>query len=486
MELIKKNRSLLRFRAAKKRGNPIFVSSQPIPKSEPVPLELKPLTCVNEVIIPEQSYSPIEVPTVITNKQNNTPETPGTYHQFKRQRTNEDILHDEYDEQESFVAFLPLLAIKDFGLDYDNNICCPCTMAVTGEIHPKKISLSVVNPSSDIGSGRYGGMSLDETINNKWRLGNISQENSPEVENSSSDMRPCEDDETTGEKSNERVEESSNVAENGDDERREREKRACRSVFDLVRLMELSRVGLAKPPKNPVNHVQLIEEIRKCTANLRNKPFSNDDNATQTSLAFEAFPVINQEAITVEDFETTSVEDSCSTVEYNEEAASADITFEEVDNTSLVRKDNVNDTPYERPILKRRVKQPNSWQDISEKSRDNQEVVSFKDRLNPIAAAEYDEMDVIELDIYDELPNQFRSNVPKEFTRRWSTQDTEEFYKYIALLGLDFGRIATVMRRTQKQITNKFKIEQKKNNKRLHNALIRQGEFFEYRKKYRF
>lgn len=486
MELIKKNRFLLRPRAAKKRGNPIFVSSQPTPKSESVPLEPKPLTRVNEVIIPEQSYSSTEIPTAITNKQNNTPETPsdfsepGTYHpQFKRQRTNEDILHDEYDEQESFVASLPLFAIErrfDFGLNCDNNICCPCTMAVTGEIHPKKISLSVANPSSDIGSGRYGGMSLDETFNNKWRLGNISQETSSEVANSSSDMRPCEDEL--------RVEQSSNVAEN--DERREREKRACRSVFDLVRLMELSRVGLAKPPKNPVNHVQLIEEIRKCTANLRNKPFSNDENVAQTSLAFETFPAINQEAITVEDFEPTSVEDSCSTVEYNEEASSVDTTFEEVDSTSLVRKDNVNDTSYERPILKRRAKQPNSWQDINEKSRDDQESVSFKDRLNPIAAAEYDEMDVIELDIYDELPNQLRSDMPKEFTRRWSTQDTEKFYKCIALLGLDFGRIATVMRRTQKQITNKFKTEQKKNNKRLHNALIRQGEFFEYRKKYRF
>jgi hypothetical protein len=250
--------------------------------------------------------------------------------------------------------------------------------------------------------------------------------------------------------------------------------------------MELSRVGLVKPPKNLINHIQHIEEIRKCTANLRNKSFSNDSNATQTSPASKTFPVVNQEAITVEDFEPTPVENSCATVEYNEDAASVSTILEEIDSTSLVRKDNVNDTSYERPILKRRVKQPNSWQDICEKSRDDQEGMSFKDRLNPIAAAEYDEMDVIELDIYDELPNQFRSDMPKEFTRRWSTQDTEEFYKCIALLGLDFGRIATVMRRTQKQITNKFKIEQKKNDKRLHNALIRQGEFFEYRKKYKF
>jgi hypothetical protein len=479
MELTKNNRSLLRPRAAKKHGSPIFVSSQPIPKSEPVP-----------IIIQEQIYSSIDA---LTNKQSNTPEIlgetlsdfsePGIHRpQFKRQRTNKDILRDKYDEQESFVASLPLFAIEkrlDFGLSCDDNKCYPCSMAVTGEIHPKKISLSVANPPSDSGSDRYDEMLFDATFNNKWRLENVSRETSPEVENSSPDIRPSEDDETTSEESNKnqlRVEEISNIAENDDDEKREREKRACRSVFDLVRLMELRRVGLVKPPKNPVIHAQLIEEIRKCTMNLCNKSVSNDETS----------PVVNQEAITVKDSEPTSVEDSRYTVEYNEEVVSVDTTLEEVDSTSLVHKNNANDASYERPILKRRIKQSNSWQDMSEKSREDQEGVSFKDRLNPIAAAEYDEMDVIELDIYDELPNQLRSNVPKEFTRGWSAQDTEEFYKYIALLGLDFGRIATVMRRTQKQITNKFKIEQKKNNKRLHNALIRQGEFFEFKQKYRF
>ncbi|GBB93838.1 hypothetical protein RclHR1_02240010 [Rhizophagus clarus] len=500
MELTKKNRALLRSRAAKRRGNPIFVSSQPIPKSGRVPIitpEPEPLARVNEVIAPEQNYSSIDL-TALTNKQSNTPRTPGgtlsalselgTYSlQFKRQRTNEEILHDEYDEQESFVASLPLFAIEkrlDFGLNCDDSKCYPHTMAITGEIYPKKISLSVANPSSDCGGERYGGISIsktfDATFNNKW---GISRETTPEVENSSSGVRTCEDDETTSEESSEN---QLRVEENDNDERREREKRACKSVFNLVRLMELRRVGLAKPPKNPVNHVQLVKEIRKCTANLRNKPFTNYDNTVQTPPVFKTSPVVNLAAIAVEDSEPTLIEDSCSTVECNEEATSVDTILEEVDNTSLVRKDNSNDASYERPILKRRVKQPNSWQDISEKLKNDRERVSFKDRLNPIAAAEYDKMDVIELDIYDELPNQFRSDVPKEFTRRWPAQDTEEFYKCIALLGLDFGRIATVMCRTQKQITNKFKLEQKKNNKRLHNALIRQGEFFEYRKKYRF
>src|SRR4051794_29882412 len=126
MELTKKNRSLLRPQAVKKRGNPIFVSSQPISKSEPattIIFEPEPLTRFNEVIAPEQSYLSIEDPTTLTNKQINTPETlgetlsdlsePGARRpQFKRQRTNEDILHDNCDEQESFVASLPLFAIE--------------------------------------------------------------------------------------------------------------------------------------------------------------------------------------------------------------------------------------------------------------------------------------------------------------------------------------------------------------------------------------
>ncbi|RIA81822.1 hypothetical protein C1645_836348 [Glomus cerebriforme] len=489
----KKNRILLRPRAAKKRGNPIFISSQTIPDREPVPiiiLEPEALTRVNEVIASEQSYSSAECLTTLPNKRSNIPKEdiseltePDTHRpQLKRQRMNDDVLRDKCEEHESFVMSLPLSAFEK-RLDYSSrcadNKCRPGTMALTGEIHPKEISLSAVNHSPEGGSGRYGGMlmfkALDTVFDNKWGFGNGPKKDFPEVDKAAEGSKEVQL----------RAEESSDIIENVDDGKRAREKRVCESVFELVRLMELRRVGLVKPPKNPSKHIQLIEEIRKCTANLCNKSFSNNCISTQTHPVFEISPVVNQETSTVKDFEPIPVEDSCSTVEHDEQVSSVDYSHT-ANITSPAREDNEDDVSHERPILKRRKKQLNSWKDIHEESKDDKKGASFKDRLNPIAAAEYEEMEVVELDVYDELPNQFRSDMPKEFTRRWSTQDTEEFYKCIALLGLDFGRIATVMKRTQKQITNKYKTEQKNNNQRLHNALIRQEEFFEYRKKYRF
>jgi hypothetical protein len=492
----KKNRSLLRPRAAKKRGNPIFISSQLILEREREPAPV----FANEVTEIEKPSS-VKYLIKLTNKRDTAPEDASDsieldtrQPQLKRQRI-QDVSREEdnkHDGHESSIVSLPLNALErrlDFSSSCDNNKCRPDTIAVFGEIRPKEISLSA---SSEGGNGRYIGMStfkaFDTAFNNKWDIEDDFREAFPEIESSPSATKRCKDDkDSDGEGQSEKQlqsDESSDTIEN--DERHAREKRVCKSVFDLVCLMELRRVGLVKPPKNLTKHFQLIEEIRECSTYLRNRTLSIDSSISQTPLVLETSSVANQEVPIVESFESIPVEDSYSTIEYNDEASLA-YAAEDIDinvaNATFPEQEDEDNISHGQPILRRRRKQHNSWQDIR---RDSQKRVSFKDKLNPIAAAEYDEMDIVELDMYDELPNQFRSNVPKEFTRHWSTQDTEEFYKCVALLGLDFGRIATIMGRTQKQITNKYKTEQKNNNQRLRNALIRQGEFFEYRQKYRF
>src|SRR5687768_14162448 len=116
MEQTKKHRSLLRPRAVKKRGNPIFVSSQSIPEYEPASI------IVNEVIESEQSSSNKYL-IALTNKRDTAPESvsdsiePGTPRpQLKRQRMNDDVLREEDNKRdgydESFIVSLPLIAFE--------------------------------------------------------------------------------------------------------------------------------------------------------------------------------------------------------------------------------------------------------------------------------------------------------------------------------------------------------------------------------------
>lgn len=55
--------------------------------------------------------------------------------------------------------------------------------------------------------------------------------------------------------------------------------------------------------------------------------------------------------------------------------------------------------------------------------------------------------------------------------RRWTTEETEQFYKALCQYGTDFSTIEKIMNRDRKQIKNKFKKEEKENPKRIEQAL---------------
>ncbi|CAI2183438.1 5113_t:CDS:1 [Funneliformis geosporum] len=509
MELTKMNRTLLRPRSTKKRGNAISISSQLNTDVQMITSGPEAVVCVNEETAQEESFLSNGLLVTSTSEQGNATETSpvdstetvksSTHsHHVKRLRTDDFVSHHD----KSFVVSLPSIAFEkrlDFDSSYYENKYQPGPVPLTGEIVPKKISLSAANLSADNDIGMSGFKMFDTAFDYKWGLRNCS----PETSSSSSfNIQPRENFDVL--MSSERVKESSSNANNDDFERSVREKSICKSAFDFVRLMELKRLGLEIPPEDLTKHAQFLEEMM----NVLNNSDIDDDTAAQTSLILEKSLVVNQKAPTVEPvfvedsnfaFELNdkapSVCDSCSTIKECDEALpagdfiGADKDIDVMVSTTispLPAEDNINDASCDRPVLKRRIRRSDPWTNISEIPRSEQIDMSFKDRLNPIAAVEYDEMEVVELDMYDDLPNQLRSNVPKKFTRHWSTQDTEKLYNCIALLGLDFGRIATVMQRTQKQITNKYKSEQKINSQRLHNALTRKGEFLEFRKKYKF
>jgi len=212
MEPTKKNRSLLRPRAVKKRGNPIFVTSQLIPEREPEQI------IVNEVIEPEQSSS-VKYLIALTNEQDTTPEGISDSIEpprlrLKRQRMNDDV---DNKRDESFIVSLPLIALEkrlDFSSRCDDK-CRPGTMAVIGEIYPKEILLS---PSPEGGNGRHSIFeAFDTAFNNKWGLGDDFREASHEIENSP--LAGEDDKDPDGEKLSEKQlqSESSDTIENGYD-----------------------------------------------------------------------------------------------------------------------------------------------------------------------------------------------------------------------------------------------------------------------------
>ncbi|CAG8530130.1 7338_t:CDS:1 [Funneliformis mosseae] len=506
MEPTKKNRTLLRPRTAKKRGNAISISSQLISDVPMITSGPEAILCMNNETALEESYLSIGRLDTSTSEQGNVAKrTPVNSIETVKSSTHVKRLRTDDFHEESFVVSLPSIALEN-RLDIDSscyeNKCQPGPVPLTGEIIPKNISLSVTNLSTVNDSGMSAFKVVDTIFDYKWGL----RDCSPETSSSSSiNIQPRENSAVLNSSETRlRVKESSRNVNNDDFER---EKSICKSAFDLVRMMELRRLGLENPPGDLAEHTRFLEELM----NILNKSDIDDDTTAQTSLILEKSPVVNQKVPNVEDLEPTfvegshfavesndrspSVRDSCSTIEECDEALPAEDLIGAVKDldaivttiTSPLREDNENSTTTrDRPVLKRRNRKLDSWTNISEIPGSEQLEMSFKDRLNPIAAVEYDEMEVVELDMYDDLPNKLRSDVPKEFYRRWSAQDTEELYNCIALLGLDFGRIATVMQRTRKQITNKYKSEQKNNSQRLHNALTRKGEFLEFRNKYKF
>nr|CAG8483380.1 979_t:CDS:2 [Entrophospora candida]CAG8483761.1 3016_t:CDS:2 [Entrophospora candida] len=103
---------------------------------------------------------------------------------------------------------------------------------------------------------------------------------------------------------------------------------------------------------------------------------------------------------------------------------------------------------------------------------------SFKDRLNilaPLAAKEYDQLNVLEEDNHASLCNTARS--PKVDKIHWTLKNTETFYKMIALYGTNYIIIAHKLGYTVTQISIKYKKEMKKDPERMFNAIFKKGEF---------
>ncbi|CAG8717355.1 6665_t:CDS:2 [Acaulospora morrowiae] len=99
--------------------------------------------------------------------------------------------------------------------------------------------------------------------------------------------------------------------------------------------------------------------------------------------------------------------------------------------------------------------------------------------LAPQAAAIYNDLEIVEESRDTDQVNTGRMKTHNN--QKWQTEETEEFYKLVALLGSDYNKIADLTGRSVLQIRKKFKKEQKISPERLHDAITKKKEFLIYK-----
>ncbi|CAG8735269.1 17785_t:CDS:2, partial [Gigaspora rosea] len=130
----------------------------------------------------------------------------------------------------------------------------------------------------------------------------------------------------------------------------------------------------------------------------------------------------------------------------------------------------ISDTEHEAIRLRRRIKKTQLM------ITPNMDFFERLKILAPEAAALYHEMEIVEESTDTDQANTSRTKTPCD-NKMWFGKDTEEFYKLVAQWGYNYSKIAELTGRTVFQVQKKFIKENKRNFRRLDDAVRRKKEF---------